>query len=332
MRPLVGAVAFALLAACSPTAATGPAVEQWHNVEVRAVPIEFGAEQVGRLAFRGGLHLQADDLSFTGVSGFEVLDDGQVVAHSDESDWIEARLELDADGRLIGFTDVRTAWMRDERGRPFASKAEGDSEGLTQLPDGRFAVSFERSHVIRIYDLNRDGPFGSARMGPALAGVERLPANTSLEALAATADGVLLAGAEGGDRDTTPLWLAPLDAPAPVASRFNYPLRDGFSLTGLDRLPDGGFVAVERFYAPIIGAHLRISRIAPDAFSGEGGTIETEELARISPPFPVDNFEGISAVRMPNGATRIYIISDDNTNRRQRTLLLAFDLVEADAD
>ena len=41
--------------------------------------------------------------------------------------------------------------------------------------------------------------------------------------------------------------------------------------------------------------------------------------------------EGVAAVRMPDGATRIYILSDDNYSSRQRTLLYAFDLVE-DAD
>jgi hypothetical protein len=42
---------------------------------------------------------------------------------------------------------------------------------------------------------------------------------------------------------------------------------------------------------------------------------------------PLDNFEAIATARMPDGATRIYILSDDNYNRRQRTLLYAFDIV-----
>ena len=42
----------------------------------------------------------------------------------------------------------------------------------------------------------------------------------------------------------------------------------------------------------------------------------------------MDNFEGISATRGPNGATRIYIVSDNNFSGRQRTLLLAFDVIE----
>jgi hypothetical protein len=155
--------------------------------------------------------------------------------------------------------------------------------------------------------------------------VDDLPGNSSLEALAAM-DNALITGAEGGDHRTTPVWVAPLESRAPVAPRFVYPLRDGFSLTGLDRLPDGSFVALERFYAPVVGPRARITRFA--APSGEGGAIEPELLAELDAPFPVDNFEAISAVRMPNGATRIYVMSDNNNSAQQRTLLLAFDLVE----
>ena len=38
-----------------------------------------------------------------------------------------------------------------------------------------------------------------------------------------------------------------------------------------------------------------------------------------------DNFEGIAAERR-NGATRLYILSDDNFSPAQRTLMLAFDV------
>ncbi|MGD9966279.1 MAG: esterase-like activity of phytase family protein [Hyphomonadaceae bacterium] len=322
------AVLAVLLAACARSNAGG-GVEQWHSVDVTAIAIDGGAESIGRLAYRGGLELRADDPTFVGLSALEVLENNRIIAISDEADWIEAQLVLDASGRLTGFTDVRSAWMRGEDGRPFTNKTEGDSEGLAQLADGRFAVSFERSQLIRIYDLNRDGPFGAASMGPRLAGIARLPTNAGLEALAGL-DGAVLAGAEGGDEATTPLWLAPIDAAAPVSSHFSYPLQDGFSLTGMDRLPDGGFVALERFYAPVIGARARITRFA--APSAEGGAVEPELLALFEPPFPVDNFEGVSAVRAPGGGTRIYIVSDNNRSAQQRTLLLAFDIVDAPAD
>jgi hypothetical protein len=41
-------------------------------------------------------------------------------------------------------------------------------------------------------------------------------------------------------------------------------------------------------------------------------------------PRSVDNFEGVAARAAPGGGMLIYILSDDNTNLLQRTLLLQF--------
>lgn len=314
----------ALLAACSPLAAQAPIPDQWRAIAVEAAPVDFPQTRVGALVFRGGLDLNSRDALFGGLSGIEVLEDGRMLAISDAGQWFEARLTLDETGALVGVSDVRTAMMRDETGAPFASKEEGDSEDLAQLPDGRFAVSFEQTQTVRIYDINRDGPFGAAAAGPLLADVARLPQNVGLEAIAAAGNGDLVLGAEGNG-NATPIWRAGLDSqsPTPVAAYYRLPI--GYSLTSLDRLPDGGFVALERFYAPVIGARARITRFAEDAAAG-GAAIQAEELARLAPPMPLDNFEGVSAIRMPDGVTRLYVVADDNFNRRQRTLLLAFDI------
>lgn len=330
MIRFIAALAFGcVLAACDSVREPSDSDDQWQEVSVEVLPVAASVETVGRLAYRGGLELRSRNPMFVGLSGLEVLEGGRFVAISDEADWIEAQLQFDERGYLSGFSDVRAALMRDESGRVLATKQEADSEGLAQLPDGRFAVSFERTHLIRIYDFNRDGPFGAAELGPRVDGVARLPGNASFEALAALDDAVLTA-AEGGDQPLAPMWLAPLDAREPVGPQFSYPLRDGFSITGMDRLPDGSFVALERFYAPVVGPRARITRFA--APTGEGGAVEPEVLALLEPPFPLDNFEGISAVRTADGATRIYIVSDNNKSPRQRTLLLAFDLIEAPAD
>ncbi len=322
-------IALAWLGACAPSVAQAPIADQWRAVQVEATPVQLGAERIGRLVFRGGLDLRSDDPAFGGLSGIEVLDNNRVLAINDDGKWFEGRLVLDEQGALTGLTDVRTALMRDENGEPFPDKAAGDSEDLAQLLDGRFAVSFEQTQTIRIYDLNRDGPFGAASAGPVLDDIADLPPNVGLEALTATSDGALLVGAEGGGRGTTRMWLAPLNAPAPVASRIGYGLRPGYSLTSLDRLPDGGgIVALERFYAPVIGARARITMFPESALNGSGEELAgVELLGSIAPPLAVDNFEGITATRMPDGATRIYIVSDNNFSGRQRTLLLAFDLV-----
>ena len=94
-------------------------------------------------------------------------------------------------------------------------------------------------------------------------------------------------------------------------------------------MPDGGFVALQRFYAPVIGPRARISTFPAASLNARAEILpDVQELATISPPLAIDNMEGVAAVRMADGATRLYIVSDDNFNARQRTLLLAFDIIE----
>ncbi|MBL8531938.1 MAG: esterase-like activity of phytase family protein [Hyphomonadaceae bacterium] len=330
MRGLALALCAALLSACAPSAAQAPIVDQWRAVAIETTLVELGVAETGRLRFRGGLALSSSDVAFGGLSGLEIVGEGELVAVSDDGAWFEAQLMLDEAGALIGLAHARMALMRDETGEPFANKRAGDAEALAHLPDGRFAVAFEQTQSIRIYDLNRDGPFGAAQRGPRLAEVRRLPPNAGLEAMAADEDRALIVGAEGGG-GTTPLWRVALSAaePAPPLARLRLPV--GYSLTSLDRLPDGGFVALQRFYAPVIGARARIVRIAADALRADA-EVAGEEWATLAPPMPVDNFEGIAAVRTADGGTRLYIVSDDNFSARQRTLLYAFDVIEPRAD
>jgi hypothetical protein len=323
-RCIAGASAL-LLAACTQSAADAPIADQWRAVPVTVTVVAFPGDVTGRLRFRGGVHLASDRPGdFGGWSGIEVLDDGSLLAITDGGEWFEGRLQFNDAGDLVGVADTRGALMRDESGEPFPTKAAGDAEGLTQLPDGRFAVSFEQTQTIRIYELNRDGPFGAAAAGPVLAETQALPPNAGLEALAAMVNGALLVGAEGGG-GPTPLWVAYEGAREPAPVRARYRPREGYSLTALDRLPDGDFVALERFYAPIIGARARVVRFPASALDGD--VVAVDVLAELAPPAPVDNFEGIAAVRLGNGVTRLYIASDDNFSERQRTLLFAFDLV-----
>ncbi|MBI3439011.1 MAG: esterase-like activity of phytase family protein [Proteobacteria bacterium] len=327
MRLSFAFLSAALLCACAQSAADAPIPEQWRAVAVQAIPVNFGDATLGQLRFRGGVELHSSDPVFGGLSDIEVLPGNRFISQSDDGEWFEGDLVLDADGALTGVANMRTAMMRDEQGHPFANKEGADSEDIAQLPDGRIAVSFEQTQTIRIYDLNRDGPFGAATPGPRLVGVERLPLNSGLEAMTALEDGTLVVGAEGGDQPTTPIWLAPLNAHSPVPVAAHFPLSGGFSLTSLDRMPNGDLVAMERFYAPVIGARARIVRVPVSELHASDAPMRVEQLAQLGPPHPVDNFEGVSAVRMPNGVTRLYIVSDDNFSRRQRTYIFAFDVI-----
>jgi hypothetical protein len=89
----------------------------------------------------------------------------------------------------------------------------------------------------------------------------------------------------------------------------------------MDRDPAGGWFIVQRSYSPPVDARARVRRMAAD---GTPGPV----LIELKLPGTTDNFEGIAAVTR-NGVTRLYILSDDNNNSTQRTLLLAFDIRHA---
>ncbi|MES1200462.1 MAG: esterase-like activity of phytase family protein [Pseudomonadota bacterium] len=331
MKAIAGVLLALALAACSEAVSQQPPPapidpDHWRDVNVVARPVELGGDRVGDLSFRGGLELTSRDFAFGGLSGLVVGDDLSVVAITDNGDWFQGKLTLDDVGRLVGVADGQMALMRGTNGKPFESKEAGDSEDITRLPDGRYAVSFEQIQKVRIYNLPRDGPFGHAEWGPELARARTLPNNEGLEALTTDADGALLVGAEHGDRRGHMIWRAPLDAAAPVQPVARLRMGVGFGLAGFARLPDGDIIALERFYAPVVGVRIRLERL--DGAALRQGRVAAREIAYFQPPLAIDNFEGVSAVRRADGGTRLYLISDNNFSARQRTLLYAFDLDE----
>ena len=76
---------------------------------------------------------------------------------------------------------------------------------------------------------------------------------------------------------------------------------------------------VIRSYDPI-----RKSRIIVRVDRGD----ERIASARLESPLPVDNIEAVAIGETPSGGTRIWLLSDDNFNDDQRTLLMALDLTE----
>ncbi|HCS17148.1 MAG TPA: hypothetical protein DIW45_04585, partial [Erythrobacter sp.] len=100
-----------------------------------------------------------------------------------------------------------------------------------------------------------------------------------------------------------------------------------FKPTSLATLPNGDVLVLERSYSVLAGAAARLSLIDGDSIV-PGALLEGAEIARISPPLTVDNFEGLALRRDDDGGLLVYLISDDNFNPLQRTLLLMFRLAE----
>jgi hypothetical protein len=333
LRLLRAALAGLALVLGSTAAAAGP-------LALEAVPVPLDPKAPDRnaldaLRYLGGLELLAvDDSRFGGFSGLRISADGvHLLAVSDRGDWLSARLLYDADDRLIGIADAALAPLSRPPGR-----GTFDVEALEVLPNGALLIATERVHRLLRYDPPKQvhDPFvldadRLARLKPkvlaAPEGFAALGGNEGIEALVRLEDGRLLAIEEGGEgRPAVPAqaWLIGADG---TAARLAIRRDANFRPTDAALLPDGDVLLLERRYTAIGGVAARL-RGLPQAELVAGAVVEGVVLATLVPPVSVDNMEGL-AVRQANGRTLVLLLSDDNFNDWQRTLLLQFELQPA---
>jgi hypothetical protein len=310
-------------------------------------------KKLGELTFVAGFHLTSPSERFGGLSGLDMLDDGNLLAVSDQGDFVWIDLATD------GVTPIaaRVAAMRDEHGDFLRAKAEGDAEGLA-VNDGLALVSYERNHRVLAFDLAACG--GAARGAPIAFGGYGAPlsqvlasahidvgGNSGPEPLGVTQDWHLLAGLETKVGEASALSARPIEARPDFDIRLGQGLPEFVGLdvieTGADKGNTRAF-SLHRARNPLSSsvitiAETRLTRTLnqtnlPRRALGEidershhrfaGG--ETRKLADMSLLLTIDNFEGIAAKQMPDGRVRLYIISDNNFSASQRTLLMVFDL------
>lgn len=319
-------IVIALLAPSLPPASAQepPAVVA---TQVPLSPLLAGLHGVGKLTFRGGLQLTSADPDFGGWSDLFALRSGRrLVAIGDRGRWMTADLRWDARGDLVGFALEAMGPLRDETGAPLQARERMDAEALAPAdpadPAGGWLVAFEHDHRLWRYAPDLDAPAVAVGMPPAMENADAALANKGMEAMARLADGslsILLEGASGGDETTLFRQRGAAWEAVP------YLRADGFQVTGAAPLMNGALLVLERFYSPETGpkARLRFLNGADLArVPVKGGHL----LAELALPLTVDNFEGVAAFTAPSGALMVLLLSDDNFNPTQRTLLLAFEL------
>lgn len=209
-------------------------------------------------------------------------------------------------------TDVALRPLTEETGGPFTAKSRSDAEGLSILANGEMLVSFERDHRIWRYP-----PSGDRKPYPVAMPAVPMADNDGMEGLAAAptlyGDGYWV-GVEPGS-----IWFCRLQLSCrPVEGLPVPPL--GFRLSSLTTGPGGELVILHHSFIPAIG-----SRIILTVVSQPLGKKTVIGRLAMGPSTTVDNFEGVAVAARPDGGWRLYLLSDDNFNPTQRTLLLAFD-------
>ena len=277
---------------------------------------------MGSLIYKGGVVLSSTDRRFGGWSGLQISADGtDLRAISDEGWWLAARL-VETAGQVSALTDARLGALSGPDGKADAAKADHDAEALALDAEGALVVAFERNHRLLRYGTWPDGLEATPRPVPIPAALATSPRNSGVEALTRLADGRLLALTEGLEAgpDAYAGWILGGEQ----AEAVTWTRTADYHPTDLALLPGGDVLVLERRYTPATGPGMRLLRVrGGDIVAGArlSGTLLAELPARLS----IDNMECLS-VRLVDGRTRVYVLSDDNYNPLQRTLLLVFEL------
>jgi hypothetical protein len=328
MRRILTALALAILLLPAPDKhKPGQAQAGALLVDARPLPLSTSGSpspnKVGLLPFLGAWMLTSGNESFGGLSSLRVDDDGRIIALSDS-------------GMLMGFS-----LGPDDRHRPFIAplpiKPEErdrpwwvwDSESMAYDPaTDRYWVGFELQQRICRY-APRFSRVEACRIWPE---IEAWPKTGSIESLARLPDGRFLAIGEmamtsDGYHDTLLFAGDPADpaTPSPIHLRYSPP--QGYRPTDAVALDNRHLIVLNRRLTlqDLFTATIAIIELPEQPTPG--ARLQARTLARLAPPLLADNFEGI-ALSHEQGQPRLWIISDDNHEFFQRTLLLKFALPE----
>src|SRR5690606_17276216 len=134
-------------------------------------------------------------------------------------------------------------------------------------------------------------------VGP-VTGMQALPSNGGVEALAELPDGRVLAISEEGRTQSGEAlaWLISDDG----AETLSLPVSEDFKPTDAADLPNGDVLVLERRFSLLRGAAMRLRHIQAASIK-PGGSMQAEVLAVIQPPMTVDNMEAVAAIPTGDG-------------------------------
>lgn len=330
MQRTLATIAVALLAGLSPLEAA--------EVTVSATQItSFGDTgldgRVGRLAFRGGLALVAQDDTFGGLSGLTTTGPDQHVSFvTDRGSFVAGQLAYDDADRLFGLIGVTVEPIRNSKGDPLPRQYAKDAESIdtiyrSGIPVG-VRVGFE--HLTRVADfaLSDGVPGGAAREVELPGWLDDLRTNGSLESVCIAPPSSPIAGStllltedhdDGAGNHAG--WLLGQNDKGPISyavSPVVYPTDCAF-------LPNGDLLVLERGVS-MLTFSMALRRVA--AADVRPGSVMTGELLLAVSGSAIDNMEALAVHQAPDGETRILIGSDNNFNDWQRSLLLEFALLD----
>ena len=302
------------------------------TLETTIKPIELNSENpqqniVGKLKYIKGYSIASDYEHFGGLSGLSYAKEAEDISPVFVSDRGEVgQFKLDKDYKPY-FTSIQFI-----SGIPWktTNKKIGDAEAIVRLKskDSDFTlISFEQEHRIMAYSADHKN--GKALPLPAEIGMLR--SNGGLEAMEVLSDGRLLLMTEHPTIKTKQhlAWIGSAPKDNPLAFRYITRLiapPEGYSPTDATELPNGDVLVLLRRFTPTDGVSAKFWRIKKSMLDSSD-IITGEVIATLKPPLSVDNMEGIAVIdTSKDGNPIIAVISDDNFNSFQRTLLMILEI------
>jgi hypothetical protein len=297
----------------SPTAQRGPA-QTIRYVPLAVPPWADAEHHLGPFRLEGAWQMVNGSYGFGSYSALLAMPGGTLLALSDNGNYLRF---TPPDAPRLSFESGEVDVSR------FKGKGDRDVESATRDPQtGRIWLGVEGTNsVIRLRpDLSvadKVRPRAIARWGR----------NAGAEAMLRLGDGrfILLCEDAVGWFDQRRHDAVVFDGD-PVAGakaeHFVFEGPTGFSPTDMTQLPDGrALILMRRLVWPMPQRFAGRLAIADPSDIRPGKVWKAREVARIASSLPVDNFEGLAVVPRSDGQLTVWIISDDNFSRLQRTVL-----------
>jgi hypothetical protein len=323
---LAAACLAALAVAATPSRLSADAAA----IDVTGTPLPLNSSdehqvRVGRLLYRGGIELRADNVRFGGLSGLDISTDGATMtAMSDNGRWVRSALHYDAQGYLSGAGRGVMKAIRPAEGYPLKGNWR-DAESIAPDGSGGYFVAFERQHRIWHYRTPPPDVFDAVPVPlKAPDDIAEQPSNGGIEAMARLCDRRLLIISEMATSEdgSAKAWVFD----GKQWKSLGYAVTGSFHPTGAAVLPDCSLIVLERSFSLVEGVRARVTQVPAKAIR-PGATLRGEELAQLVPPLTVDNMEGVATRKGADGEPLIYLVSDDNFSGFQRTILMMFALL-----
>ena len=319
LRRLILILAVALLLAPGTWLRSPPAPRD-ASQSVRLIRLAVPMQPVGDMQLQALWKLTSANSSFGGFSALLLLDDGQFLAASDSGAQALFPRPLLRGGVARG-ADVR---ISEFSGRQAVDKARVDVESLTRDPvTGRIWAGYEAQNaIVRLDRTMRTAQWSRPPQ------MQHWRMNAGPEALVRLRDGRFIVLEEGAAFFRGPDTGALLFPGDPVAGARAVPFRfappDGFRPVDMAQVPDGRVLILLRAVDARLPPHFHSAVVVADpAAIRAGQQWRGRIIARINDPLPTDNFEGVAVRPLADGTVQVWLISDDNFGRFQRTYLMA---------